>query len=115
MVGAFVRGFLAALMLPKGVEENVMFVVAADVEAERTAGRSGERSGGAALNEGLEGSAGDDGEGESKGEGESNSPSGVVTGEAMAERETAWETVDVRVLRPLVLRGGCRRSQAARK
>jgi hypothetical protein len=97
-------GFLAALMLPRGVEEKVMFAVAADVEDERTAGRLGERSEGVAF-EGLEGSAGDDGEGESKGEGESNSPSGVVTGEAMAEEGSACEPARVRVLWPQVLRG----------
>jgi hypothetical protein len=51
MVGAFGgRGFLAALMLPRGVEEKVMFAVAPEVETVR----------------GLEGAAGDEGEGEPK-------------------------------------------------
>jgi hypothetical protein len=113
MVGAFVRGFLAALMLPSGVEEKVMFAVAAEVDDERRAGRSGDSSGGTPMEEGLEGSAGDDGEGESKGEGESNSPSGVVTGEAMADGESVrgrgrgrgYGRARGRVLRPQILRG----------
>jgi hypothetical protein len=68
MVGAFGgRGFLAALMLPRGVEEKVMFAVAPEVETVRGRGRSAERKVGAALvDEGLEGAAGDEGEGEPK-------------------------------------------------
>jgi hypothetical protein len=104
MVGAFVRGFRAALMLPSGVDEKVMFAVAAGVvDDERMAGRSGDSSGGAPMDEGLEGSAGDDGEGEPKGEGESNS-SGVVTGDAIADEESVCGRGG-RVLRPQGLRG----------
>ena len=71
-------------MLPSGVEENVIFAVAPEVETERTAGRSGARGESEALEEGLEGAGGDDGEGESKGVSGSNSPSGVDAVEAMA-------------------------------
>jgi hypothetical protein len=75
IVGAFGgRGFLAALMLPRGVEEKVMFAVAPEVETVRGMGRSpGESNEGAASleEEGLEGAAGDEGEGEPKGVSES--------------------------------------------
>lgn len=37
--GAGPRGFLAALMLPSGVEENVMFAVAPEVDMEWGLGR----------------------------------------------------------------------------
>jgi len=70
IVGALVRGFLAALMLPRGVEEKVMFAVAPAVEVVRAIGRSG-ASRAEALDEGLEGVGGDDGEGEPKGVSES--------------------------------------------
>lgn len=74
MVGAFDgRGFLAALMLPRGVEEKVIFAVAPDVETVRGMGRSpgGSNEGAALEEEGLEGAAGDEGEGEPKGVSES--------------------------------------------
>lgn len=78
MVGAFGgRGFLAALILPSGVDEGVMFAVAPPVDMERTVGRGGSRE---AVGEGLGcGSerVGDEGEGEPKGLSESNSSPGV--------------------------------------
>jgi hypothetical protein len=77
MVGGFGgRGFLAALMLPRGVDEDVMLAVAPDEEAFRGAGRSadGSSSEGASA-EGLEGTG--EGEGLSKTVSESTSPSGV--------------------------------------
>jgi hypothetical protein len=84
--GAGPRGFLAALMLPSGVEEKVMFAVAAEVETEWGAPRgrcSGERCEWEALASGLEGKGGDDGEGEPRGE-SSYSASGVDAAESMA-------------------------------
>jgi hypothetical protein len=93
-----VGGFLAALMLPSGVEEKVMFAVAPVVAAERAGGRPGDRSDEAA-DDGLEGAGGDVGEGEPKGVSESTSTSGVVTGESIVEE------VIVSLQRPLVLRG----------
>lgn len=85
MVGALPRGFLAALMFPKGVDEGVMLAVAPVVETERTAGRSGTLSEEGTVEEGLEGKGGDEGDGLSKGVSES-SASGVDAGEsAMAE------------------------------
>lgn len=85
MVGAFGgRGFLAALILPRGVEEGVMPAVAPPVEMERTAGRSADKCVGEALAAGLDGAGGEEGDGESKGVSESKSASGVVTVEAMA-------------------------------
>jgi hypothetical protein len=89
MVGAFVRGFLAALMLPSGVDEKVMLAVAPVVEAERGSGRSGDSS-----DEGLEGAGGDVGEGEPKGVSESTSTSGVVTGESIVEEVSVSLLVD---------------------
>lgn len=75
------RGFLAALMLPRGVEEGVILVAPGlDIEP-RAAGRSGIDN--EALCEGLEGSDGEVGEGLPNGTSESESALGVVTGEAM--------------------------------
>jgi hypothetical protein len=90
MVGALVRGagFLAALMLPSGVDEKVMFAVAPEVDTERTAGRSGASVEGEALAGGLEGTGGEEGEGVSKGVSESMSASGVDALEAIAEEES---------------------------
>lgn len=87
MVGGFEgRGFLAALMLPSGVEEGVMLVVLGLEIDPRAAGRSaGEWVGEEALLEGLEGSDGDEGEGLPNGTSESESALGVVTGEAMVD------------------------------
>jgi hypothetical protein len=90
MVGGFGgRGFLAALMFPSGVEEGVMFAVAAEVETDRGMGRSANRLlGEEGLADGLEGAAGDEGVGEgeglSKAPSESVSASGVDALEAMA-------------------------------
>jgi hypothetical protein len=86
MVGALGRGgFLAALMLPKGVEEKVMLVVVApEAETERTGGRLGERCGGEALEVGLVDVGGEDGEGGSKAVSESISASGVEVVDAIA-------------------------------
>lgn len=86
IVGAVGRGgFLAALMLPRGVEEKVMLVVVApEVEAERTGGRLGERSEGGDSEVGLEDFGGEDGEGVSKGVSESISASGVEAVDAIA-------------------------------
>ena len=88
MVEAFGgRGFLAALTLPRGVEDLVMpAVVVPDVDIERTPGRGGssdEAVKGDAL--GLSGAAG--GEGESSGASESNSSSGddAMAGEAVVQ------------------------------
>jgi hypothetical protein len=68
MVGAFPRGFLAALMLPSGVEEGVMLAVAPVVDWERAAGRSGGTLSEEGAGEvGLEGKGGEDGDGLSKG------------------------------------------------
>ena len=79
------RGFLAALMFPSGVEEGVMLAVAPVVTLERAAGRSGTLSDEGEVAEGLEGKGGEDGEGLSKGVSLS-SPSGVDAAEsAMAE------------------------------
>ena len=83
MVGGFGgRGFLAALMLPSGVEEDVMFAVAPDVDTVRGRGRSADRwSGEGASAVGLEGAGGEEGasegEGLSKTVSESTSTSGV--------------------------------------
>jgi hypothetical protein len=85
MVGVAVgRGLRAALMLPSGVEEIVMFAVAPEVESERAAGRSGTGSEGGTSERGLEDMGGDEGEGASKGDSGSNSPSGVEAVEAIA-------------------------------
>jgi hypothetical protein len=93
MVGAAVgRGLRAALMLPRGVDEKVMFCVA-PVEIERTGGRSGARSEGEVFAGGLEGTGGeegddgDDGEGASRGDSGSKSPSGVEVVEAIVKRK----------------------------
>ena len=85
IVGVLFRGFLAALILPSGVDEGVMLDVAPVVTLERAAGRSGTLSDEGLEAEGLEGKGGEDGDGLSKGVSLS-SPSGVVMGEsAMAE------------------------------
>jgi hypothetical protein len=91
MVGAFGgRGFRAAFMLPSGVDEGVIFVVAPLVDMERTEGRcgsiadAGDRLGrGGSEGVGEEG-VGEEGEGEPKGLSESNSSPGVEVVEAMA-------------------------------
>lgn len=86
MVGGFEgRGFLAALMFPSGVEEDVMVGVAADVvDAVRGGGRSAAgSSGGVASAVGLEGAG--EGEGLSKTVSASTSVSGVEGLEAMAK------------------------------
>lgn len=84
MVGGFGgRGFRAALMLPSGVDEGVILVVAPFVDTERTEGRwgsrpvEGDRLGRGSAGEGDEG-VGEEGEGEPKGLSESNSSPGVV-------------------------------------
>jgi hypothetical protein len=90
MVGGFGgRGFLAALMLPSGVEEGVMFAVAPVVDTDRGGGRSADRKlDDEALAEGLDGASGEDGAGEgeglSKAVSESISASGVDALEAIA-------------------------------
>lgn len=97
--GAGPRGFLAALMLPSGVEEKVMFAVAPEVETEWGPGRgrcSGERSEGEALVGGLEEREGEDGEGEPKGD-STSSTSGVEAVESMA---AAAASVGVNMLQP---------------
>lgn len=82
MVGALAgRGFLAALMLPSGVDEGVMWAVAAFEDMERPDGRGGS-SEGDWLGRESEG-VGEEGEGEAKGLSDSIS-SGVDMGEAMA-------------------------------
>jgi hypothetical protein len=84
--GAGPLGFRAALMLPSGVEEKVMFVDAPEVDMEWGPGRgrdSGESCEGEALSDGLEGPRGEEGEGEPKGLSWS-STSGVDAGESMA-------------------------------
>lgn len=93
IVGVLFRGFLAALILPSGVDEGVMLDVAPVVTLERAAGRSGTLS-----DEGLEGKGGEDGDGLSKGVSLS-SPSGVVMGEsAMAEGDERRGELDDRVV-----------------
>jgi hypothetical protein len=89
MVGGFEgRGFLAALMFPNGVEDDVMLAVAPEVvDAVRGGGRSADsRSGEEAFSVGLEGAG--EGEGLSKTVSESTSASGVDGLEAMARE---WE------------------------
>lgn len=91
--GAGPRGFRAALILPNGVEENVILAVAADVDTEWPPGRgrwSGDRREGEALTGGLVGIGGEDGEGESKGVSESYSPSGVDAAESIAAEVSVW-------------------------
>jgi hypothetical protein len=86
MVGGFEgRGFLAALMFPSGVDEDVMLAVAPDVvEADRGGGRSADwGSGEEASAVGLEGA--DEGEGLSNTLSDSTSASGVEGFEAMAK------------------------------
>jgi hypothetical protein len=90
MVGGFGgRGFLAALMLPNGVEEGVMFAVAPVVDIDRGKGRSTERwEDEEASAKGLKGASGEEGVGEGKGlskaASESISASGVDALEAIA-------------------------------
>jgi hypothetical protein len=85
------RGFLAALILPSGVDEGVMFAVAPLVDMERIAGRCGsskpvgEGLGRASEGVGEEG-VGEEGEGEPKGLSESKSSPGVERLDAMTER-----------------------------
>ena len=77
-------GFLAALTLPSGVEEDVMEVaVVPEVEMERTVGRGGSREDGEADVLGRTSDRGGD-EGDSRGLSESKLPSGV---EAMVAEE----------------------------
>lgn len=84
MVGAFPRGFLAALRVPSGVDEGVIPNVAPPVDVARgPGGRLGSESVGETLAVGLEGVGGDEGEGVSKGPSPSASASGLVGGEAM--------------------------------
>lgn len=86
MVGAFGgRGFLAALILPSGVDEGVMPAVAPPVDIERTAGRSADKCVGEALATGLDGAGGEEGDGESNGVSESKSASGVEAVDAMVK------------------------------
>jgi len=67
MVGGFGgRGFLAALILPSGVDEDVMLVVAPVVDAVRGGGRSADRETSAKAS-GLEGAGGESGAGEGEG------------------------------------------------
>jgi len=85
MVGGFGgRGFLAALMLPSGVDEDVIVVVAPEVDTVRGRGRSADKESSAlalASAEEVEGAGGEDGAGEceglSKTVSESTSTSGV--------------------------------------
>jgi hypothetical protein len=85
MVGVAVgRGLRAALILPRGVEENVILAVAPVVECERTAGRSGRRCEDEASEGGLEDKGGDEGEAAPRGESWSKSPSGVEAADVMA-------------------------------
>lgn len=60
-----------------------MPVAAPPVDMERRAGRSPDDKWAEALEVGLEGAGGDDGEGEPKGVSASNSPSGVEAVESM--------------------------------
>lgn len=76
IVEAFGRGFRAALMLPKGVEEGVMLGVAAEVDTERGGGRASVGEVGARLGLTSEAVTGGEGEGESKGPSESKSSAG---------------------------------------
>jgi nicotinamide mononucleotide (NMN) deamidase PncC len=78
-------------MLPKGVEEGVMFAVAPVVDTDRGGGRSADRWVDEASAVGLDGAGGEDGEGEARGlskapASESTSTSGVVGPDAMAMR-----------------------------
>lgn len=67
MEGGF-GGRLAALMLPRGVEDGVMPAVAAGLETVRAATRSAPCCVGGTLANGLAGSLGEVGEGLPKGE-----------------------------------------------
>jgi hypothetical protein len=97
MVGGFGgRGFLAALILPSGVDDGVMLAVAPLVDIERIVGRFGsskpvgEGEGRGSEGVGEEG-AGDEGEGEAKGLSESKSSPGVETVDAMTDRKYVIE------------------------
>jgi hypothetical protein len=84
MVGGFDgRGFRAALILPSGVDDGVMLVVAALVDTERAGGRPSEGEPGARLGRTWWPLDGEEGEGEPKGLSESNSSPGVEAGESM--------------------------------
>lgn len=78
-------GFLAALMLPRGVDDGVMLAVAPVVTLERGEGRSTLSDEGVTA-EGLEGKGGEDGDGLSKGVSLS-SPSGVDAAESAMAAE----------------------------
>jgi hypothetical protein len=86
IVGAFARGFLAALMLPNGVDEGVMEALAPLVDTERIEGRRGSRveaGGDFAIGSKEAAGDGEDGEGEPKGLSESYSSPGVEVTESM--------------------------------
>jgi len=110
MVGGFGgRGFLAALILPSGVDEGVMLAVAPLVDMERTDGRCGSTAeAGDRLGRGSEGVGedgdGEEGEGEPKGLSESKSSLGVEVEEAMA----GW-------VRAVKIGSGCRRDELPRR
>lgn len=87
IVGAFAwRGFLAALMLPSGVDDCVMFAVAAVVDMERGRGRPSVGEAGARLGLPSTPAVGEEGEGEPKGLSESKSSVGVEAAEAIVDR-----------------------------
>lgn len=88
-------GFLAALILPRGVDEGVMLAVAPVVTLVRAEGRSTLSAEGETA-EGLEGKGGEDGEGLSKGVSLS-SPSGVEAAESAMAESSERETVLGRV------------------
>lgn len=79
------RGFLAALMLPRGVEEGVMLAAAPLVDRERMAGRSADNDLAEALEVGLDGVGGEEGEGKGESKGVSASKSGVDAVESIVE------------------------------
>ena len=80
------RGFLAALMLPSGVDDGVMFAVAPVVDTERAGGRPSVGDVGARLGLPSVVAAGEEGEGEPKGLSESKSSLGVEAAEAIVDR-----------------------------
>jgi hypothetical protein len=87
MVGALGRGFLAALIFPRGVDEGVMLAADAPlVDMDRIAGRGGSRFGDGDGDGEILGLP-KVGEGESRGVSESNSSSGV---EAMMKGSVMW-------------------------
>lgn len=93
--GALGRGFLAALILPRGVEDDVMLAVA-PVDTERGGGRLPVGEVGARLGLASWSAAGDEGEGEPKGPSESKSSLGVDAAESMVgeqERPGAQVTI----------------------